>query len=144
MSSPLATQAEVQSVRTGMDTLAREVNNYRRESREREERWILKLAEQQAQHADDRKEADRRMNRRTRIELATIGSATTILVVLLNTFSAHSYARAMIQVEEKTRLEREKELEQLKAHDELIIKKTSDDLERRIQSLGFVVQRSKP
>lgn len=142
MNSPLATQAEVQSVRTGLDTLSREVNNYRRESKDREERWLIKLAEEQAARAEDRKEFDLRLNRRTRLEVAILGSATTILVVLLNAFSSHSYARAMLQVDEKTRHDRELELEQLKAHDELLIKKTSDDIERRIQALGFVVQRS--
>jgi predicted amino acid dehydrogenase len=120
----LATRADVDGLRVSVETLARETNNYRREVKEYVERWHIEVANH-----------ERAMRRRTQLEIAAVGATATVLVVILQVFSSHSYARAMIHVDARVQRSRADELAQLKAHDELVIRAAIDEYHARMGGL---------
>jgi hypothetical protein len=140
----LATQDDVRQLRLAVDTQARELNNYRRDAQDREERLFAALAREQKARQDLSDTFARKMNTRRRFEAGALAAAVTLIVGLSTVFSSHSYAQAQVQLSERNRQERLSELEQLKAHDELVIKLTLDEWQKRLEPAGLVVNGRTP
>jgi uncharacterized phage infection (PIP) family protein YhgE len=130
----LATKSDLSSLRIAVDTQARELNNYRREAQDREERLFEALTREQQARQELSDVFTKKMNTRRRFEAAALAAAVTLIVGLSQVFSSHSYAQAQVQVHEMNRQDRTEELGQLKAHDELVIKKALDERDARIEA----------
>lgn len=142
MGDALATRGEVAGLRTALETQASELNQYRRDAQDREERFYAALQRETLARQKAEFELIKKMNHRTRLEVAIVGAIAVFGGVLAQTFSAHSYAQATLKVEETNRLARAAELEQLKAHDDLVIKRTLDERDARDVREGVVILRT--
>lgn len=135
MSDLLATNRDVQQLResftTEIGTLTRELTEHRRQ-----------LKDNEYEHAAARKASDERWQQvtestamRTRLWAAAFGAASVVIVAVIQTLSNHSYAVAREQMAEVTRLQLVESQKLQSAHDELLIKRTLDERDRRIDQL---------
>jgi hypothetical protein len=76
-----------------------------------------------------------KLAKRAVLSAAAITALGLVLVAIIQAVSTHSFAMARVQVGEMNRQDRAEELKQLSAHDELLVKRQNDDLERRLQGL---------
>jgi hypothetical protein len=132
MSSPLATREDVAHLggqfQTAMGTLARELFAELGKTRDDEiDRWRAHLEvvnERWQRHA-------RSLAIRTRLWVAGITAMGVVLVGSLTTFGDHNYAKAVVKMQETTRVELAAAASAQIAHDELLIKKTLDERDAR-------------
>lgn len=76
-----------------------------------------------------------KLAKRAVLSAAAITALGLVLVAIIQAVSTHSFAMARMQVGEMNRQDRAEELKQLSAHDDLLVKRQTDDLERRLQGL---------
>lgn len=135
MTDALATKRDVEQLResfaTEIGTLARELSEHRRQ-----------LFDIECAHQDARADSDKQWQQvtastamRTRLWAAAFGAASVVIVAVIQTLSNHSYAVAREQMAEVTRLQLVESRKLQSAHDELLIKRTLDERDRRIDQL---------
>lgn len=105
----------------------------------------LRLGTVERQQLEDRKllleneqrwqQLSKDLAKRTLLSAAAITALGVVVVAIIQAVSNHSFAQAREQVREMNRQDRSVELQQLAAHDELLIKRQSDEFERRFQGL---------
>lgn len=105
----------------------------------------LRLGTVERQQLEDRKllleneqrwqQLSRDLAKRTLLSAAAITALGVVVVAIIQAVSNHSFAQAREQVREMNRQDRAVELQQLSAHDELLIKRQNDELEKRLQGL---------
>lgn len=129
--NPLVTQFDLNNALEQISLLSREVGQFRRDAEAREERMFEALRRETLARQKLAEDFQKKLNTRRRIEGAALAAMVTLVVGLSQVFSSHSYAQAQVQVHEMNRLDRTEELAQLKAHDDLVIKRTLDEREKR-------------
>lgn len=105
----------------------------------------LRLGTVERQQLEDRKllleneqrwqQLSRDLAKRTLLSAAAITALGVVVVAIIQAVSNHSFAQAREQVREMNRQDRTVELQQLSAHDELLLKRQNDELEKRLQGL---------
>jgi hypothetical protein len=110
----------MQSIALRLGTLERQQTEEHRQLLENEQRW---------------QNLTRQLNRRTVLSSAAITSLGIIIVAIIQTIDNHSFAVAREKVREMNRQDRLEELQALKNHDDIVIRRTSDEIERRVQGL---------
>lgn len=105
----------------------------------------LRLGTVERQQIEDRKlhlenqerwqQLSKDLAKRTVLSAAVITALGVVVVAIIQAVSNHSFAQAREQVREMNRQDRAAELQQLYAHDDLLIKRQNDELEKRLQGL---------
>jgi Skp family chaperone for outer membrane proteins len=142
MTDSLATKNDLEQIRkcfsSELGTLTRELSEHRKQ-----------LQDNDFEHAAARKSSDERWQQvtastamRTRLWAAAFAAASVVIVAVIQTLSNHSYAVAREQMREVTRVQLVKEHELQMAHDELLIKRTLDERDRRIDQLIIQARQS--
>lgn len=142
MTDSLATKRDLEVLReavtTELGTLTRELSEHRKQLQDNEfERSAARKASELRWQQATTSTANR-----TRLWAAAFGASSVVLVTIINAVSNHSYAVASSQMAEVTRIQLVKQQESQLAHDELLIKRTLDERDRRIEQL-IIQARSK-
>lgn len=127
-----------------MSNITRELSEHRRQ-----------LKDNDLEHAAARKASEERWqkatvssNNRTRLWVAAFTSSAVVLVAVMHMVENHSYAVASQQMAETTRQQLVESEGRTSAaqlvHDELLIKRTLDERDRRIDQLIIQARSAKP